>query len=179
MRAASPRNQLVNIPPSLAEVAAQSNITLNIPSLASDFATLHQTVPPFEERGEMGGKRRKLPHERAGWKEMDQEPKLKRRRGGRRPGIGQATIDLMHQHPQGEIQDDGPSFVHHNPEANVVGGAGGLGAGASLGQMAAAGEAEGKPNEGNVQHDSLSQLPSQNPQEEQPPFDESVSDSSM
>jgi hypothetical protein len=34
----------------------------------------------------MGGKRRKLPHERAGWKEMDREPRTKRKRGPRRQG---------------------------------------------------------------------------------------------
>lgn len=32
--------------------------------------------------GEMGGKRRKQPHERAGWAELEHEPQGKRRRRG-------------------------------------------------------------------------------------------------
>lgn len=64
----------------------------------------------FDDRGEMGGKRRKLPHERAGWKEMDEEPKPKKRRGGRRSnsvnGNGVTAnngfgVDVLHHSPVG------------------------------------------------------------------------------
>jgi hypothetical protein len=71
----------------------------------------------------MGGKRRKLPHERAGWKEMDDEPKPKRKRGGRRSenatsvaghvgnGNGNAGntfgMDMMHQSPGGGMSTMG------------------------------------------------------------------------
>lgn len=58
-------------------------MTLNLPNLeVADYS--HLNFPKGEDTGEMGGKRRKLPHERAGWKEMDQEPRTKRKRGGRR-----------------------------------------------------------------------------------------------
>jgi hypothetical protein len=58
-------------------------VTLNLPNLeVADYS--HINFPKGEDTGEMGGKRRKLPHERAGWKEMDQEPRTKRKRGGRR-----------------------------------------------------------------------------------------------
>jgi hypothetical protein len=39
------------------------------------------------DRGEMGGKRRKAPHERAGWKEMDDEK--------RRDGAAEAAATLI------------------------------------------------------------------------------------
>lgn len=78
----SPPNPTIAIPPSLAELAAQSTVTINIPNLDIDYS--HINFPKGEDTGEMGGKRRKLPHERAGWKEMDQEPRPKRKRGGRR-----------------------------------------------------------------------------------------------
>jgi hypothetical protein len=79
----SPPNPAIIIPPSLAELAAQSTVTLNIPNLElNDYS--HINFPKGDDTGEMGGKRRKQPHERAGWKEMDQEPRTKRKRGGRR-----------------------------------------------------------------------------------------------
>ena len=42
----------------------------------------------YGELGEMGGKRRKAPHDRAGWKEMDENPGKKRRGRKAREGSG-------------------------------------------------------------------------------------------
>lgn len=72
----------------------------------------------------MGGKRRKLPHQRAGWKEMDQEPKAKRRRGGRKPantsenehGQGTEGSDMIHHQPQGDGRGDMYLVHHHDPQ---------------------------------------------------------------
>ncbi|KAL1405441.1 hypothetical protein Q8F55_009073 [Vanrija albida] len=68
---ASPLDTSVTIPSALSELAASAT---DVPFLAP-----LPPLPAAEEmvlatdRGEMGGKRRKAPHERAGWKEMEEE----------------------------------------------------------------------------------------------------------
>ena len=88
-RPPSPLNPAITIPPSLADLAAQ--VQLDIPS--ADLPTSSNAQPfappfPLEDRGEMGGKRRKPAHERAGWNEMDRQPKSRKRRVGR----GETTL---------------------------------------------------------------------------------------
>ena len=185
IRAASPPNASINIPPSLAQLASQSSITISIPSFASDFNTQHVTAS-FDERGEMGGKRRKLPHQRAGWKEMDEEPKLKRRRGGRKAantsgddqGQGTEGVDMMHHQSQGSGQGEMYLVHHHDPQNSQQQQQQQQqqqmpdpGPGASLGEMAAAGT-ENKPVEGDFpqfhqQQPSSSSQPQQQPQQQQ------------
>lgn len=68
---ASPLDTSIAIPAALSELAASAT---DVPY----FAPL-PPLPTAEElvlapdRGEMGGKRRKAPHERAGWKEMEED----------------------------------------------------------------------------------------------------------
>jgi hypothetical protein len=57
------------------------------------------------DRGEMGGKRKKQPHERAGWKEMDEQGLLKKRATGGRKKV---TIDeYVGYDGQAQGQDQG------------------------------------------------------------------------
>lgn len=100
----SPINASINIPPTLAALATQSQYSLA--SFTTDPVSQYITAS-FDERGEMGGKRRKLPHERAGWKEMDENPAPKKRRSGRKSESGaegqggDGPTDAMHQHQPG------------------------------------------------------------------------------
>lgn len=93
-RAASPQNSSIPIPPALMDIALTRR-PIDLAPLAFSKSLVTHTGSgagigsssggendPYGERGEMGGKRRKLPHERAGWKEMEEvdgEPEPKRR----------------------------------------------------------------------------------------------------
>ncbi|WVW83687.1 hypothetical protein I302_105708 [Kwoniella bestiolae CBS 10118] len=76
-RSTSPLNPTIPIPTSLARLASEtiSNLSLPDPSVLSGQDMIEQAALMNDQidRGEMGGKRRKLPHERAGWVEMDQQ----------------------------------------------------------------------------------------------------------
>ncbi|WWC89563.1 uncharacterized protein L201_004487 [Kwoniella dendrophila CBS 6074] len=65
------------IPSSLARLASQtiSSLSLPDPNILNGQEVIEQAalLADYGDRGEMGGKRRKLPHERAGWKEMDEQ----------------------------------------------------------------------------------------------------------
>lgn len=63
--------QLASATPALPLELTEAEELINIPVNTDDYG----------ERGEMGGKRRKLPHERAGWKEMDEGSRKRGKRG--------------------------------------------------------------------------------------------------
>jgi len=140
----SPPNPAITIPASLAELAAQATATFNIPNLAlGDYS--HISFPKGEDTGEMGGKRRKLPHERAGWKEMDQEPRTKRKRGGRR---AEENIGNGLGHGEGSMGDMGYLTAQVTPKGEQAHLAmGGGTSDPSFGSVA--GEADGDPLQGN------------------------------
>ena len=78
----SPPDPSVSIPQALVELASTAPpITSKDRQPVDDF----DAVPDeLDDRGEMGGKRRKPLHERAGWREMDQQrgqKRVRRRRG--------------------------------------------------------------------------------------------------
>ncbi|GMK57279.1 hypothetical protein CspeluHIS016_0401130 [Cutaneotrichosporon spelunceum] len=71
----SPPDPVVPIPATLANIgAALANATETPFSVTLPPAVgMDEAFTDTLDRGEMGGKRRKAPHERAGWKEMDDE----------------------------------------------------------------------------------------------------------
>ncbi|WVQ99226.1 hypothetical protein IAU59_006358 [Kwoniella sp. CBS 9459] len=84
-RSPSPPNPGIPLPDSLVRLASQALSNYDLPSLAllTGQQAIEQAslVNELADRGEMGGKRRKEPHQRAGWKEMDEQPQgVKRRR---------------------------------------------------------------------------------------------------
>ncbi|BEJ14870.1 hypothetical protein CspHIS471_0406370 [Cutaneotrichosporon sp. HIS471] len=85
----SPPDPTVPIPTTLANIgAALANATdtpfaISLPPAVGMEEAFTDTL----DRGEMGGKRRKAPHERAGWKEMDDEK--------RRDGSAEAAATLI------------------------------------------------------------------------------------
>jgi len=84
----------------------------------------------------MGGKRRKLPHERAGWKEMDQEPRTKRKRGGR------STEDNANGNGAGEGSMGEMGFLTGQVNAKGEQVHLGMGAGENDGSLGPAGEGD-------------------------------------
>ncbi|WVQ82435.1 hypothetical protein IAT38_004563 [Cryptococcus sp. DSM 104549] len=112
-RSPSPVNPQVAIPPALARLAPQALDRLELPPIppTQTASVIDQaaSLVDYGERGEMGGKRRKQPHERAGWREMDGgQPSAKRRRGGRKD-------DGMVGHDgegSGSIRDHEGDIVH-------------------------------------------------------------------
>ncbi|WWC70405.1 uncharacterized protein I206_104355 [Kwoniella pini CBS 10737] len=80
----SPGNPSIPISNTLARLASEtiSSLSLPDPSLLNGQEVIEQAalLADHTDRGEMGGKRRKLPHERAGWKEMDQNPSGSKRK---------------------------------------------------------------------------------------------------
>ena len=95
LRPHSPINESVPIPDALKRLA-ESTQSVDIPTYdMSEFTTEN-----VSDRGEMGGKRKKQPHERAGWKEMDEQGLLKKRHVG---GRKKQTIDeFLHYAPHDE-----------------------------------------------------------------------------
>ncbi|RSH81595.1 hypothetical protein EHS25_006217 [Saitozyma podzolica] len=89
-RSASPVDTSVQIPSALAELAASNGPALHLDIPSAD-AVIDATFAynDYGERGEMGGKRKKAPHERAGWKEMDENRGRKR---GRKAGTSQSAV---------------------------------------------------------------------------------------
>ncbi|WVQ77229.1 hypothetical protein IAR50_006912 [Cryptococcus sp. DSM 104548] len=71
------------IPPSLNRLASNALSSFHSPALQPLPAPIDQAQVAaqmdYGDRGEMGGKRRKLPHQRAGWAEMEQQNGKKRR----------------------------------------------------------------------------------------------------
>jgi hypothetical protein len=141
MRAPSPSDNSIPIPPSLAELAERAAQTINIPAIPSEYDQ-SQTIAQFEDRGEMGGKRRKQPHERAGWKEMEQEPRTKKRRGGKQVDN---SVYSRAGNNEGQMGEMG-YLTHHNPSPPTQGmtdqaghgnGSGMVEGGASLGAVEA------------------------------------------
>jgi hypothetical protein len=82
------------------------------------------------DRGEMGGKRKKAPHERAGWREMDEQGLLKRRATG---GRKKQTIEEY------------VGYVPHEPTMPPGAGNGAGGAGAAGGEANGSGSGSGQP----------------------------------
>lgn len=79
-RSPSPVDPSVPIDPQLAALASAA---------MAHSVEIEQPVPPFPSAsdygmlGEMGGKRKKLPHERAGWDQLGQPPAKRGRRSER------------------------------------------------------------------------------------------------
>lgn len=86
----------------------------------------------------MGGKRRKQPHERAGWKEMDEAPQTKRRRGKGRPARGNGGSGGVSA-GAGLSGDDAKDLTAAVQAQHIDPTLSGVGVGASLGEMAAIG----------------------------------------
>ena len=78
----SPPDQTLRIDPALAELASQAP-NEGAPQIPAPSFWLPGSQGDYGALGEMGGKRKKLPHERAGWKEMD-EAGAKKRGGPRK-----------------------------------------------------------------------------------------------
>ena len=81
VRAPSPSDTSLTVPDYLDRVAEQQAPL--IPRIASDFRRSTQELDPYGHVGEMGGKRKKQPHERAGWREMDEDGSLGRKKKAR------------------------------------------------------------------------------------------------
>ncbi|TXT07173.1 hypothetical protein VHUM_03343 [Vanrija humicola] len=75
---ASPLDTTIAIPTSLSELAATATDVPYFAPLPPLAATEELVLAP--DRGEMGGKRRKAPHERAGWKEMEEDAQRSEKR---------------------------------------------------------------------------------------------------
>ncbi|KAK8864217.1 hypothetical protein IAR55_001463 [Kwoniella newhampshirensis] len=96
-RSATPPNPSIPIPATLARIASKTTASLEIPSGAltsEDALEEPNPYPDYGDKGEMGGKRRKQPHERAGWKEMDEKPPGKKRRA-KKGDIASASADAV------------------------------------------------------------------------------------
>jgi hypothetical protein len=123
-RSPSPPDPRIAISPALAELATTAP-ALDIPPIAPVAVNEANLLPDDSEmRGEMGGKRRKAPHERAGWKEMDEQRDWKRTRkkrgssdaiqdfvGYSGPGTGAGTLesDLIEAHGEMGLPGELPS----------------------------------------------------------------------
>ncbi|ORX36832.1 hypothetical protein BD324DRAFT_627336 [Kockovaella imperatae] len=126
-RSLSPPDTSVKIDPALAEIASQAPAE-NLPEIPAPSFWLPDHQGDYGALGEMGGKRKKLPHERAGWKEMDEAGP--RKRGPRKKdasapsgsavpatsagttgemddGAGHLERDLMEAHRQNGGEEDG------------------------------------------------------------------------
>ena len=80
-RSPSPLNPAISIPSALADLATSAlSVAVSLPSDNPDESAVRELLDDYEMRGEMGGKRRKPLHERAGWKEMDEQGARKRGR---------------------------------------------------------------------------------------------------
>ena len=80
-RSPSPMNPAISIPSALAELATSAlSVAVPLTSDTPDERAARELIDDYEMRGEMGGKRRKPLHERAGWKEMDEQGVRKRGR---------------------------------------------------------------------------------------------------
>lgn len=112
--AASPPDTSVLIPSSLAALAAPAP---DAPYLAP--------LPPMDEfpgagdtvaldRGEMGGKRRKAPHERAGWKEILEEEER-----AKIEAAGQATTHVAAQHAEAHAHAHTHTHAHAEQQAQA------------------------------------------------------------
>ncbi|WVN88152.1 uncharacterized protein L203_103353 [Cryptococcus depauperatus CBS 7841] len=91
-RSASPPNPTVPIPASLSRLATNALSTFHSPAVPSlpapvDHVSIATSVD-YGDRGEMGGKRRKQPHERAGWADMDKDVGTGKRRRTRKSDGG-------------------------------------------------------------------------------------------
>ncbi|ODO08958.1 hypothetical protein L198_00697 [Cryptococcus wingfieldii CBS 7118] len=95
------------IPPSLNRLASNALSGFHSPSLQPLPAPVDQAQVAaqmdYGDRGEMGGKRRKLPHQRAGWAEMEQQSGKKRRISRKStegsPGPSGSPSSAIPQHP--------------------------------------------------------------------------------
>ncbi|WWC93979.1 hypothetical protein V866_000817 [Kwoniella sp. B9012] len=128
-RSTSPLNPTIPIPNTLARLASQtiSNLSLPDPTLLKGQEEIEQAALLADEydRGEMGGKRRKLPHERAGWAEMDQQqqqaqsnPNAAKRRRTRKSDHNPTQVGTEGQYPiHGETLP--PSTNSTNNQSNL------------------------------------------------------------
>ncbi|RXK40865.1 hypothetical protein M231_01924 [Tremella mesenterica] len=83
VRETSPLNPTFTIPPEIAELASRATPVINVEEPTQEISVQTQWSD-VAERGEMGGKRKKQPHERAGWKEMDESDGYHRKRTRRK-----------------------------------------------------------------------------------------------
>ena len=105
-RSASPIDPSLAIPSALLELAASTPIH-HVPTPS----VVEPHVPDeYSQRGEMGGKRRKAPHERAGWNEMDEQRFRKRGRkkqSSLSPGPDAFTGYQSHPHGAADLSGSG------------------------------------------------------------------------
>ncbi|ODN79975.1 hypothetical protein L202_03846 [Cryptococcus amylolentus CBS 6039] len=107
------------IPPSLNRLASNALSGFHSPNLQPLPAPVDQAQVAaqmdYGDRGEMGGKRRKLPHQRAGWAEMEQQSGKKRRisrkstEGSPGPHSGGGGSPSGHTPGSGGLHVDSPS----------------------------------------------------------------------
>ena len=137
-RAHSPPKSSIPIPPELHLLASTSAPPLvGVPSFdISEFAS--ETI---SDRGEMGGKRKKQPHERAGWKEMDEQGLLKKRNvGGRKKSTIDEFVGFMPMEGDSQGQGQGGGMQEAQGQQQQQGQVQGQGQAQGQGQM---GEGEG------------------------------------
>ncbi|OCF42811.1 hypothetical protein I317_03413 [Kwoniella heveanensis CBS 569] len=133
-RSPSPPIPGIPLPNSLVRLASQALSNYDLPNLA--LMTGQQAIEQaslaneLAERGEMGGKRRKEPHQRAGWKEMDEQPQGLKRRRTRKAD---------------QNQTQGPGQMRASPQSAI--GANGTGSG-----VAAQGHSQGQGSENDINH---------------------------
>jgi hypothetical protein len=82
-RSPSPADPSVPIDPQLAVIASTA---ITHPIEIEPPSTSFPTASDYGMLGEMGGKRKKLPHERAGWDQLGQPPAKRGRRSEREDG---------------------------------------------------------------------------------------------
>ncbi|WVF71662.1 hypothetical protein IAT40_006470 [Kwoniella sp. CBS 6097] len=112
-RSPSPPNPGIPLPNSLVRLASQALSNYDLPNMA--LLTGQQAIEQaslandLADRGEMGGKRRKEPHQRAGWKEMDEQPQGVKRRRTRKTDSNQGRSQVSPQAAiGGNINGSGP-----------------------------------------------------------------------
>lgn len=123
----------VPIPQSLLQLASTTPALPLDLSEADDIIDAAITYDEYGDRGEMGGKRRKQPHERAGWKEMDEGSRKRGKRGPRGPSAGtpgaasspapaavtDAAAQQQHRWDQGQPASGPSAGPAHEPDANL------------------------------------------------------------
>ncbi|KAL7421571.1 hypothetical protein Q5752_003340 [Cryptotrichosporon argae] len=109
VRAGSPLDPTVAVPPALLALAADVlGDSSYLPAAAPPSLESLQGLAWDTERGEMGGKRKKAPHLRAGWKEMEEADERKRRRVEEGPSQPQSQTQAQAQgHGVGETRAAG------------------------------------------------------------------------
>ncbi|TYJ53447.1 hypothetical protein B9479_005944 [Cryptococcus floricola] len=143
------------IPPSLNRLASNALSGFHSPALQPLPAPVDQAQVAaqmdYGDRGEMGGKRRKLPHQRAGWAEMEQQSG-KKRRVSRKSTEGEGS-PVPGQGHDGSPSSGIPQHPHAGHGDSPSHGAQDITSLTELSQMAINGQTAGGVDVGHVQEE--------------------------